>query len=281
MKFASIDIGSNAVRLLFCNVIEDKGKTLYKKAELIRIPLRLGEDAFLHKRITRKKVDRLVTTMKAFKHLISVNEVTDHRACATAAIRAAENREEIINGRTEANIIYANHSEQYLDKGSSYMYIDIGGGSTELTLMHKGKCVASRSFNIGTILLMYDKVEKEYWLNFKKWIREAAAGKQPIIAIGSGGNINKLYKMSEKKGKPLPYKMLKMLAARIESYSPKDRVKILGLNPDRADVIVPAAKILMSVMKNAKIEKIIVPEIGLSDGMVHGMYAKHKRRKRK
>jgi exopolyphosphatase/guanosine-5'-triphosphate,3'-diphosphate pyrophosphatase len=295
LKFASIDIGSNAVRLLFCNVIEDKGKTLYKKAELIRIPLRLGEDAFLHKRITRKKVDRLVTTMKAFKHLISVHEVTAHRACATAAIRAAENRDEIIkrikreagvnveiiNGRTEANIIYANHSEQYLDKSSSYMYIDIGGGSTELTLMHKGKCVASRSFNIGTILLLYDKVEKQYWLDFKKWIREACAGRQPIIAIGSGGNINKLYKMSEKKGKPLPYKMLKMLAGRIESYSPKDRVKILGLNPDRADVIVPAAKILLSVMKNAKIEKIIVPEIGLSDGMVHGMYAKYKRSKRK
>jgi exopolyphosphatase/guanosine-5'-triphosphate,3'-diphosphate pyrophosphatase len=295
LKFASIDIGSNAVRLLFCNVIEDKGKTLYKKAELIRISLRLGEDAFLHKRITRKKVDRLVTTMKAFKHLISVHEVTAYRACATAAIRAAENRDEIIkrikreagvnveiiNGRTEANIIYANHSEQYLDKSSSYMYIDIGGGSTELTLMHKGKCVASRSFNIGTILLLYDKVEKQYWLDFKKWIREASAGRQPIIAIGSGGNINKMYKMSEKKGKPLPYKMLKMLAARIESYSPKDRVKILGLNPDRADVIVPAAKILLSVMKNAKIEKMIVPEIGLSDGMVHGMYAKHKRRKRK
>jgi exopolyphosphatase/guanosine-5'-triphosphate,3'-diphosphate pyrophosphatase len=295
VKFASIDIGSNAVRLLFCNVIEDKGKTLFKKAELIRIPLRLGEDAFIKKRITKQKVDRLVTTMKAFKHLISVHEVTDHRACATAAIRVAENREdiikrirreaglnvEIIDGKTEANIIYANHAEEFLDKLSSYMYIDIGGGSTEVTVIHKGKSVASRSFNIGTILLLYDKVDKENWLEFKKWVKDKAMGKQPMVAIGSGGNINKLYKMADRKNKPLTYKRLKMLAGLIESYSAKDRVKILGLNPDRADVIVPASKILLTIMKSARIEKIVVPEIGLSDGMVRGMYASYARKKRR
>ena len=294
MKFASIDIGSNAVRLLFCNVIEDKGRTLFKKAELIRIPLRLGEDAFLRKRITRKKEERLVTTMKAFKHLISVNDVVAHRACATAAIRVAQNKEdiikrirreaglkvEIIDGKTEARIIYENHAEDLMDKNASYMYIDIGGGSTEITLISKGRPVASRSFNIGTILLMYDKVEKQYWLDFKKWLKEKAQGHENIIAIGSGGNINKLYKMSDKKGnKPLPYKQLKALAGTIESYSPKDRVKILGMNPDRADVIVPAAKILLAIMKNARIAKIIVPEIGLSDGIVHGLYQKHKKKK--
>lgn len=296
MKFASIDIGSNAVRLLFCNVIEDRGKALYKKAELIRIPLRLGEDAFIKKRITKLKIDRLVTTMKAFKHLISVHDVVDYRACATAAIRAAENRDdivkrirreaglniEVIDGKTEARIIYENHAEELLDRNTSYMYIDIGGGSTELTLIYKGKLVASRSFNIGTILLLYDKVERQYWLDFKKWIKETTQGRQPIIAIGSGGNINKLYKMSEKKGhKPLPYKRLKILAGTIESYSPRDRVKILGLNPDRADVIVPASKILLAIMKSAKIDNILVPEIGLSDGIVHGLFQKHKRKIKK
>ena len=296
MKFASIDIGSNAVRLLFCNVIEDKGKVSFKKSELIRIPLRLGEDAFLRKRITQQKTNRLITTMKAFKHLISVHEVLDYKACATAALRAAQNRDdivkrirkeaglnvEVIDGKTEARIIYANHSADHLSKTASYMYVDIGGGSTELTLISKGKTVASKSFNIGTILLLYDKVDKDTWLEFKEWVRKTSQGKGEITAVGSGGNINKLYKMSEKKGsKPLSYKILKLLAANIESYSPKDRVKILGLNPDRADVIVPAAKILLTIMKSAGIKNIMVPEIGLSDGIVRGLYQKYKAKKRR
>jgi exopolyphosphatase/guanosine-5'-triphosphate,3'-diphosphate pyrophosphatase len=296
LKFASIDIGSNAVRLLFCNVIEDKGKVSFKKSELIRIPLRLGEDAFLRKRITQQKTNRLITTMKAFKHLISVHEVLDYKACATAALRAAQNRDdivkrirkeaglnvEVIDGKTEARIIYANHSADHLSKTASYMYVDIGGGSTELTLISKGKTVASKSFNIGTILLLYDKVDKDTWLEFKEWVRKTSQGKGEITAVGSGGNINKLYKMSEKKGsKPLSYKILKLLAANIESYSPKDRVKILGLNPDRADVIVPAAKILLTIMKSAGIKNIMVPEIGLSDGIVRGLYQKYKAKKRR
>jgi len=296
LKFASIDIGSNAVRLLFCNVIEDKGKVSFKKSELIRIPLRLGEDAFLRKRISRQKTTRLITTMKAFKHLISVHEVLDYQACATAAMRAAENSDiiikrirreaglnvTIIDGKTEARIIYANHSASLLDKNASYMYVDIGGGSTELTLISKGKTIASKSFNIGTILLLYDRVDKDTWLEFKDWVRKVSQGKGEITAVGSGGNINKLYKMSEKKGnRPLPYKTLKLMAANIESYSAKDRVKILGLNPDRADVIVPAAKILLTVMKNAGIGNILVPEIGLSDGIVRGLYQKYKGRRRK
>lgn len=296
MKFASIDIGSNAVRLLFCNVIEDKEKVSYKKSELIRIPLRLGEDAFLKKRISRQKITRLITTMKAFKHLISVHDVIDYQACATAAMRVAQNRDSIIkriwkeaglkvvviDGKTEAKIIYANHSAILPDKNSSYMYIDIGGGSTELTLISKGKTLASKSFNIGTILVLYDRVDKDSWMEFKEWVRKVSQSNDEITAVGSGGNINKLYKMSEeKRNRPLPYKKLKLLAANIESYSPEDRVKILGLNPDRADVIVPAAKILLTVMKNAGIKNIIVPEIGLSDGIVRGLYLKYKARKRK
>jgi exopolyphosphatase/guanosine-5'-triphosphate,3'-diphosphate pyrophosphatase len=293
MKFASIDIGSNAVRLLFCNVIEDKGTAVFKKAELIRIPLRLGEDAFLHKKITREKADRLVTTMKAFRHLINVHDVISYRACATAALRTATNSADIIkriqkeaglpvtiiDGKTEASIIYANHAEENLAHDASYMYVDIGGGSTEVTLMTNGKCIASKSFNIGTILLLYNKVEKKYWLEFREWIKMVSEGKSGITAIGSGGNINKLYKMSDRKGsKPLSYKKLKLITAKIESYSTPDRIKILGLNPDRADVIVPAAKILLAIMKSARISKIIVPEIGLSDGIVRGLYAEYKQK---
>jgi exopolyphosphatase/guanosine-5'-triphosphate,3'-diphosphate pyrophosphatase len=277
--------------LLFCNVIDSNGSAAFKKAELIRIPLRLGEDAFLKNRISRAKANKLVTTMKAFKHLIAVNDVLGYRACATEALRTAVNNYDIIkrikkeagidvrliSGREEANIIYSNHSEEHLDSTSSYMYVDIGGGSTEVTLIEKKKCVASKSFRIGTILLLYNKVDKNSWTAFKQWIKDTANNRQPIIAIGSGGNINKLYKMSERKGKPLTYKKLKLLAATIESYTPDDRVKILGLNPDRADVIVPASKILLTVMKNARIGKIIVPEIGLSDGIVRGLYAQYKK----
>jgi exopolyphosphatase / guanosine-5'-triphosphate,3'-diphosphate pyrophosphatase len=296
MKFASIDIGSNAVRLLFCNVFEDNGKAVFKKAELIRIPLRLGEDAFLKKKISKQKADRLVTTMKAFKHLISVHDVIAYRACATAALRTATNSQDIIkrikkeaglpvtiiDGKTEASIIYANHAEENLAHDASYMYVDIGGGSTEVTLISNGKYVASKSFNIGTILLLYNKVEKKYWLEFRQWVKDVSANRQGITAIGSGGNINKLYKMSDKKGnKPLPYKKLKLITAKIESYSTKDRIKILGLNPDRADVIVPAAKILLAIMKSARISKIVVPEIGLSDGIVRGLYAEHKKKSRR
>lgn len=296
MKFASIDIGSNAVRLLFCNVFEDNGKAVFKKAELIRIPLRLGEDAFLKKKISKEKADRLVTTMKAFKHLISVHDVIAYRACATAALRTATNSQDIIkrikkeaglpvtiiDGKTEASIIYANHAEENLAHNASYMYVDIGGGSTEVTLISNGKYVASKSFNIGTILLLYNKVEKKYWLEFRQWVKDVSANRQGITAIGSGGNINKLYKMSDKKGnKPLPYKKLKLITAKIESYSTKDRIKILGLNPDRADVIVPAAKILLAIMKSARISKIVVPEIGLSDGIVRGLYAEHKKKSRR
>ena len=294
MKFASIDIGSNAVRLLFCNVIEDKGTTVFKKAELIRIPLRLGEDAFLRKKITKEKADRLVTTMKAFRHLINVHDVISYRACATAALRTATNSADIIkriqkeaglpvtiiDGKTEASIIYANHAEENLEHDASYMYVDIGGGSTEVTLISNGKCIASKSFNIGTILLLYNKVEKKYWLEFREWIKTVSEGKTNITAIGSGGNINKLYKMSDRKGnKPLSYKKLKLITAKIESYNTPDRIKILGLNPDRADVIVPAAKILLAIMKSARIQKIVVPEIGLSDGIVRGLYAEYKMKK--
>lgn len=294
MKFAAIDIGSNATRLLFCNVIgEEGGEVVFKKAELIRVPLRLGEDTFIRGKIGREKADKLVTAMKAFKHLIRVYEAVDHRACATSAMRDAENRwdiverirreagikVEIIDGKTEADIIYANQIEKVLEKERTYLYIDIGGGSTEITLFAKGKVVASQSFNVGTIRMLHEQIDKEYWTYFKKWIREMCETRGPITAIGSGGNINKLYKMTSKKeDKPLLVEKLKETCAMIETYSYEDRMRVLGLNPDRADVIVPASKILLSILKQSGAEKILVPQFGLSDGIVRGLYDKHRQK---
>lgn len=293
MKFAAIDIGSNAVRLLFCNVYEENGKTLFKKAELIRIPIRLGEDSFLNRKISKEKADKLVTAMKAFKNLIEVYDAVDYRACATSAMRDADNRYEIvervkkeaginievIDGKTEADIIYSNHIEEHLDKSNNYLYIDIGGGSTEITLFSKNKAMVSQSFNIGTIRMLHNQIDKEYWSYFKNWVNEITAGYKPLIAIGSGGNINKLFKMSGRKpNKPLPTSKLKGMYEVLESYTYEERIKVLGLNPDRADVIIPASKILLTVLKKADIEKLLVPQIGLSDGIVHLLYEKHKQK---
>lgn len=294
MKFAAIDIGSNAVRLLFCNVYEDNGKTYYKKAELIRVPIRLGEDSFLHKKISAKKADKLVTAMKAFKHLIDVYDAVDYRACATSAMRDAENgldvvarvkKEagitiEIIDGKTEADIIFSNHIEEHLDKANNYLYVDIGGGSTEITLFSKNKVVFSQSFNIGTIRMLHEQIEKEYWSYFKNWVKEQTEGYKPLIAIGSGGNINKLFKMiGRKPNKPISTLKIKNLYEVLESYTYEERMQVFGLNPDRADVIIPASKILLSVLKKAEIEKVLVPQIGLSDGIVHQLYEKHLEKK--
>ena len=290
MKFAAIDIGSNAIRLLFSNVYDDGNTVYFKKAELIRIPLRLGEDSFLNGKISEKKIEKLITSMKAFKNLIEVFDAIDYRACATSAMRDAENRWdiihrvekeagikiEIIDGKTEADIIYSNHIEEHLDKNNAYLYIDIGGGSTEITLFAKNKAIVSQSFNIGTIRMLHNQIDKEYWNYFKNWVREITKGYKPLIAIGSGGNINKLYRMSGRKlNKPFPTAKLKTLYELLESYTYEERIKIIGLNPDRADVIIPASKILLSILKNAGIEKIIIPQIGLTDGIVHQLFEKY------
>lgn len=294
MKFAAIDIGSNAVRLLFCNVFDEGIEPVFKKAELIRVPIRLGEDSFTSGIISEEKAEKLVAAMKAFKNLIKVYDAVDYRACATAAMREASNSEEIIkrikkeaginveliDGKTEANLIFSNHIAESLDDDYSYLYIDVGGGSTELTLFSKKKVIASRSFNIGTIRILHDKVDKTQWIDFKDWIRNKTKDYGPMIAIGSGGNINKLYKMSERKeNKPLSYARLKEMYDELNAYTYEERVTVLGLNPDRADVIIPAGKILLTVMKNAEIEKIIVPQIGLSDGIVHQLYEAQREKK--
>lgn len=291
LKFAAVDIGSNAVRLLLCHVFEEGAEPVFKKAELVRMPIRLGEDVFRYGKISDEKIRQLNQTMRAFKILADVFGAIDFRACATAAMRDASNREEVVNyvsknsgvdievidGKTEAHIIYSNHVEEHLDFDKSYLYIDIGGGSTELTLFSNNKSVASQSFNIGTIRLLHDQVKKETWNAFKEWIKINTENYHPLIGIGSGGNINKLFKMADRKEhKPLATEKIKEIYDFLKEYSLEERILKLGLNPDRADVIIPATKVLLTVLKTAGIDQVYVPQVGLSDGIVHLLYEKHK-----
>jgi len=290
LRYAAIDIGSNAVRLLLCNAVEEHGERHFKKGELVRIPLRLGEDAFQLGRISQQRVQRLVKTMQAFKLLIDVFDPVAYRACATASLREAVNGEdiikqikresglkvEIISGKTEAELIYSNHVEEHLERNKSYLYIDVGGGSTEVTLFDKGQCVLSQSRDIGTIRFLKDQVTKEKWNEFKDWIKTISADHQPMTAIGSGGNINKIFKMMGSKDKPLPYAKIKGLYDEMKAHTVQDRMELWALNPDRADVIVPAAKIFLAIMKAGQIENIIVPQIGLADGIVHQLHEQFK-----
>lgn len=293
MIFAAIDIGSNSVRCLFCYVIEQKGKTIYKTRELIRLPIRLGDDSFLKNEISASKVEKLVNAIKAFENLMKVFEVVSYRACATSAMRNAKNKHEIINrireetgilieiidGKTEAEIILSNRVEETLDANFSYLYIDVGGGSVELNLIAKGKVIATKSFEIGTIRFLLDKVNKEEWESFKDWVKKNTSGIKDLVAIGSGGNINKTFKICGKKdSKFLSYETIKATFENINSYSIEDRITVLGLNPDRADVIVPALKVYLSAMKHGNIDKIMVPQVGLSDGMIHGLYEAYQQK---
>ena len=291
MRFAAIDIGSNAVRLLLCNVYETDGEVSFKKAELVRMPVRLGEDVFRYGSISTEKKVQLAKLMKAFKLLMDVFGAIDYRACATAAMREAQNKNEVIDyvfqqsgitieivdGKTEARIIYSNHIAEFLDKSEAYLYVDVGGGSTEITLFADSHIVSSQSFNIGTIRMLQDTVSKETSNAMKEWIKKNVLPYQPHTAIGSGGNIIKIFKMADRKEhKPLSYDLLKEIYDLLKDYTVEDRITKLGLNPDRADVIVPAAKIFLSIMKTSGIEKILVPQIGLSDGIIHLLYEKYR-----
>ena len=265
LRYAAIDIGSNAVRLLLSNVVEEHNCIHFKKVELVRVPLRLGGEVFENGKISARLANRLIKTMTAFKLLIEVFDPVAYRACATSALREAVNgddimrqikkecglRVEIISGKTEADLIFCNHVEEHLDKSSSYLYIDVGGGSTEITLFHKGQSIFSQSFDIGTIRWLKGKVSKEKWDAFKEKMREIADEHHPLIAIGSGGNINKIFKMLDRKDKPLSYRMLKDLYDQLKVHTLEDRMEIWGLNPDRADVIVPAAKICVPGRQDA------------------------------
>lgn len=295
MIFVAIDIGSNAVRLLINHVFETKDKTFFDKEELIRMPIRLGEDTFLHGEISKVKTEKLAATMRGFSELMKVFDITAYRACATSAMRDAKNGKEviervkketgltieIIDGKEEASTIFSNHVEELLDPDKNYLYIDVGGGSTELTLLSDKKVVAQKSFNVGTLRMLFNKIEKSEWEGYKQWIRKHTHGVKPLHGIGSGGNINKLFKMGGKKDtKHLSYDKLKSMHDMLSSYTFEERITILGLKPDRADVIIPASKIFLSAMKHAEIEKIYVPQIGLSDGIIHQLYEDHRKKRK-
>lgn len=293
MIFAAVDIGSNAMRLLFCRAYEVNGKPVFSKEELIRLPIRLGEDVFLNGRISDRKVEKLITAMRGFHELIKVYEVDAYRAVATSAMRDASNgmevieriraeaglNVEIIDGKSEAQLVFSNHIEEVLNPRHAYLYIDVGGGSTELTLYYNHKVMASKSFNIGTVRMLLNKVEKDEWDNMKDWIKSTTLGVRPLSAIGSGGNINKIFKMTKKDHKSLSYNKLKGINDMLNSYTYNERIEVLGLKPDRADVIVHASKIFITIMKTADIDNIFVPQIGLSDGIVHDLYDKAKAEK--
>lgn len=287
LRFAAVDIGSNAIRLLLCNVYEGEGEPVFKKAELMRFPLRLGEDAFLKGYISDPTIATLVKVMSAFKSLIEAYEVIGFRVCATAAMREAANRKavvdrvykeagvliEVIDGRTEAAIIYSNHIAEHLEASHNYLYIDVGGGSTELTLFSKGRLVSSNSYNIGTIRMLHDKVTREQWKEFKEDVKRLAENYPSLIAIGSGGNINKIFKLANKKeNQILSFSKLRECYEYVSSFTLDQRILQLKLNPDRADVIIPAFRVFIAVMKSAGIEGIMVPQVGLSDGIIHLLY---------
>jgi len=290
LRYAAIDIGSNAVRLLIADIIENNRLVSFKKTTLIRVPLRLGDDAFLDQRLSDKKANDLIKTMQAFRNLMDVYKVTDYTACATSAMREAKNGGEIaasiknaadidleiISGQKEAGIIYSNHIAQDIDKNKSYLYIDVGGGSTELSLFSTGGLWASGSFNIGTIRMLDNRDTEENWTGMKNFLRENTRQFKSITGIGTGGNINKLYKLAEEKNNaPLTFGKLKSLYHYLDSFSLKDRINILSLNPDRADVIIPACEIYLTVMKSANIKDLYVPTVGLVDGIIQTLIEKN------
>jgi exopolyphosphatase/guanosine-5'-triphosphate,3'-diphosphate pyrophosphatase len=293
LRYAAIDIGSNAGRLLIASVQENEKSFIFKKDVFVRVPLRLGENAFTLKKLSDKKVIELEKTIAAFKNLIDVYQVVDYRACATAAMREASNGDEIIkkihsqtgvdlkiiDGKMEAELIYNIHVAEQLDKGKDYLYIDVGGGSTELTLFSDNTLRASNSFPIGTIRLLLNDVDDNKWEAMRLWLKSYIGdAHNTLVGIGTGGNINKIAKMiGKKESKAIEYRDLKAIYNYLKTFTVEERVLKLSMNEDRADVIVPAGKIFLNVMKWANIEELYVPQLGLVDGIVHHLAEKHRK----
>lgn len=291
MILAAIDIGSNAARLLICEVIKTGTKTELNKLNLIRIPLRLGFDVFEKGYIGFRKKKMLINTIDAFSALMKVYEVDHYIACATSAMRDASNSKEVIKeikadtgikidvitGDLEAEIIYENHIAELLDPNKSYLYMDVGGGSTEITLFHKNEVAFQKSFDIGTVRLLTNKVTNETWEDLKQSLKELAKKYNKLTAIGSGGNINKVFSMVNSKTlKSLSIEVIREFYRVLEPMSVEERMDVYKLKKDRADVIVPALKIYANAMKWANIEEIHVPKIGLADGLINHLYEQVK-----
>lgn len=289
-KYAAIDIGSNAIRLLVSNVVEkEDSEPQFKKSSLVRVPIRLGADSFVKGKISSENVHRMIDAIEAFKLLMDVHGVEKYKACATSAMREATNGNEvvqkiksktgvqidIIGGKEEASIISSTDLNTLINSEKTYLYVDVGGGSTEFTLFSNGEIVKSKSFKIGTVRVL-NNTKQENKESFKKveaWVKETTANYKKVSLIGSGGNINKLFKMSGRaEGNPISYIYLNAQYQFLKKMSYEDRITELSLNPDRADVIIPATKIYLSAMKWSGARKIYVPKIGLSDGIIKSLY---------
>lgn len=289
MKLAAIDIGSNAARLLISEASpKSNGEMDFTKVNLIRVPLRLGFDVFSTGIISGKKAEDLLNTIKAFQLLLEVYSVKYLKACATSAMRDASNASEIlrdvklqtgidirvISGEEEASFIFENHVAENMSATSSYLYIDVGGGSTELTFFSRNRLIFKTSFNIGTIRLLQQQVTDNHWQQMKDTLKQLLRGYGTVTAIGSGGNINKIFSLSKRKeGKPLSLETLKDYYKEFASFTVEERIHLYNLREDRADVIVPALQIYVNVMRWADANEIYVPKIGLADGLIQALYA--------
>jgi exopolyphosphatase/guanosine-5'-triphosphate,3'-diphosphate pyrophosphatase len=291
-KFAAIDIGSNAVRLLISTITEPDNKPVtFKKTSLVRVPIRLGQDVFTKAYISDENSQRVVDTMKAFGLLMKSHKIEAYRACATSAMRDAKNGDamvkliskeanidiEIIDGSDEAFIIAATDLHTLVDDSKTYLYVDVGGGSTEFTLFSHGKTIGSRSFKLGTVRILNNTINNDVWQEAKTWVKSVTKPYSIIEMVGSGGNINNIFKSSNKKlGKPLSYLYLSSYYQLLNSLTYEERISELSLNEDRADVIIPAAKIYLSAMKWSRSKSIHVPKIGLVDGIIKSLYNNSK-----
>lgn len=289
-KYGAIDIGSNAIRLLVSNVIEkEESEPQFKKSSLVRVPIRLGADSFVEGKVSDANIDRMIEAMEAFKLLMNVHGVEKYKACATSAMREASNGEDvvkkiykktgvqidIIGGKEEAAMISSTDLNELISGDKTYLYVDVGGGSTEFTVFSKGKIITSKSFRIGTVRLLNNTKQenKEAFKKVEAWVKVNTKNYRKIALIGSGGNINKLFKMSGRsEGAPISYIYLNAQYQFLKKMSYSDRITELSLNPDRADVIIPATKIYLSAMKWSGARKIHVPKIGLADGIIKSLY---------
>ena len=287
-KYAAIDIGSNAVRLLISTVIEKEGfPTQFKKTSLVRLPIRLGADVFLKGSVSQGNYQRLLDAMQAYCLIVKTHNVVAFRACATSAMREAKNGLEIvsklkaatgieiqiIDGADEAAIIASTDLKQLISDDKVFLYVDVGGGSTEFTVFANGQNMASHSFKLGTVRILNGMVEDTTWQQAQNWVTWHTKAYSKIHVIGSGGNINSIHRFSEKKvGQPLSYLFMTNFYQKIKNYSYNERIFELKMNPDRADVIIPATRIYLSAMKWAKAKNIYVPEIGLADGIIKQLY---------
>tara|TARA_B100000003_G_C10936558_1_gene373622 strand:+ start:245 stop:1159 length:915 start_codon:yes stop_codon:yes gene_type:complete len=287
-KFAAIDIGSNGVRMLISNVIsKSKKKVFFQKNSLIRVPIRLGEDSFTSGSISDRNLMRLINAINAFKSIMNVHNVTYYKAYATSALREATNKSyivkkvfenckikiEIIDGTKEAKIISKSNISTIISPDTVFLSIDVGGGSTEFSVMKKGKIISSRSFRLGTIRLLNNAVSNQVWEEVRNWIDKKTNSYNKITLLGSGGNINKIFSLSKtKEGKPLSRITFNKIFKQLESVSYFDRMINYSLNPDRADVILPASRIFLKAFEWTSASKIYVPRVGLSDGIIKDIY---------